>query len=202
MRMTRRIAILGLSAATATAIACSDSGPFQPQPGAGPALSSSKGADTAHTKPDSGKTTPPDSGKKTPPDSGKHAPPDTIVTHPDSGHGGGGTVETSFDPRTITGIVKGAGTTGMDSASFTAVGGATVVLSAADAADINKPGVELGHTVTKSDGSFEVGKAKPGFYWLTVTPPAGSPFAKRLWPFMVVANMPATVSVFVSLMKQ
>lgn len=174
MRITRTIAVLSLFTATAV-VACSDSGPFQPE-----AQKSLLGSTTGGGGTDTAGHTPPDTSHHTPPDTGSHTGPDTV------GHSQG-----SLDPRTIVGTVNGIGAQA-DTSKYELVAGATVVLSTPDDTTAGTTGKELARAVTKSDGSFALGAFKPGIYQVAVTPAAGSPFGAKRWAFQISQYAPAT----------
>ncbi|HTE43809.1 MAG TPA: hypothetical protein VK636_01085 [Gemmatimonadaceae bacterium] len=176
-----RSTVLGLFTATVVAVACSDSGVLQPKPS--PSLGSSpNGAagDTAHT----------------PPDTSHHTPPDTGHTRPDSTPPKG-----SSEPRIVGGVLNGIGPAG-DTANYSLVAGATVVLSTLGDSTTGSNGTELARDVSKSNGSFSLGSAKPGVYWIMVTPAAGSPFVKKNWPIQITTLSPPTVAISVWLNRR
>jgi hypothetical protein len=193
MQITRTIAVLGLFTAGIVA-ACSDSGPVQPD--APKALLGSTGTsakDTAggHTPPDTSHHTPPDSGgSHTPPDTSHHTVPDTV-----------GQIKPSNDPRTISGNIHGLGAQ-PDTTQYDEVAGATIVISTMVDTAAHTTGQELGRAVSKSDGSYTLGAFKPGIYTLTVTPPAGSPFAPKQWPLLITQTAPPIVWVTVYLNRK
>jgi len=184
MRITRTIAIMGLFAAAIT-VACSDSGPLQPE-----ALKSLAGSTTGSGGTDTAGHTPPDTSHHTPPDSGHHTPPDTV-----------GQIKPSNDPRTISGNIHGLGAQ-PDTTQYEEVAGATIVISTMVDTAAHTTGQELGRAVSKSDGSYTLGAFKPGIYTLTVTPPAGSPYAAKQWPLQITQTAPPIVWVTVYLNRK
>jgi hypothetical protein len=180
MRITQTIAVMGLFAAAIT-VACSDSGPLQPE-----ALKKTLAAGST-----AGGGT--DTAGHTPPDTGRHTGPDTV--------GAGGTQ--NFDPRNIVGVVKGVVGNYPDSVNDLAIAGATLILTTLDDSVAGIPGKELARAISASDGSFALGAFKPGPYEVHVTPPAGSPFrALPVAGFVIMPNAPPTYTLRVWLNKK
>lgn len=187
MRITQTIAVLGLFAAAIT-VACSDSGPLQPE-----ALKKTLAAGST-----AGGT---DTAGHTPPDSSHHTPPDTVHNPPRDTVGGGG--KENFDPRNIVGVVKGVVGNYPDSVNDVSIAGATLILTTLDDSVAKIPGKELARAISASDGSFALGAFKPGPYEVHVTPPAGSPFrALATAAFIIMPNAPPTYVLRVWLNKR
>jgi len=177
MQLVRAVPALSI-AVVAAAVACSDSGPLQPDAprttlGAGGQSDTAKGSPPATNpsapKPDSGKTTPP----TTPPG---QPGPDTA-----------GSVKRSTDPRAVSGVVYGMGPAS-DSANYQKIAGATVIWTSFE-------GKELARAVTAADGSYTLGSFKPAAYMLSVTPPSGGPFKGIEWAFIISEYSPAKVDI-------
>jgi len=173
MQLTRALPAIGV-AAMAVAIACSDSGTTAPD-----ASRSNNAAGQA----DTGKTPP--TNPTTPPK------PDT-----------GTQVKPSSDPRPVAGTVMAIGQA-PDTANYQRVAGATLVLSVAADSTTGNVGTELARATSDANGSFSFpGTFKVGIYMVTITPPAGSPYAQKQWPFRITEYSAAKVDLTVWLNRR
>jgi hypothetical protein len=194
MQLTRALPAIGV-AAMAVAIACSDSGSTAPD-GARTNVATTGQTDTGKTPPTNPATPAapkPDSAKPTNPTSPNNPtpPPDTGVH-----------VNPSSDPRSVGGTVVAIGAA-PDTANYQRVTGATLVLSANADSTTGTPGTELARATSASDGSFAFpGTFKPGVYSIAITPPAGSPYAAKQWPFRITEYSSAKVDLMVWLNRK
>ena len=182
MQLSR--ALTALCAATIVAVvACSDSGPLQPD--ASRTIGTSGKTDTS-------KSTPPTTNPTSPtkPDSGRTTPSNPGPTGPDTA----GSVKPSTDPRSVSGVVFGMGPAS-DSANYQRVAGATVIWKGFD-------GKELARAVTAADGSYSLGSFKPASYMLSVTPPASGPFKGIEWAYIISEYSPAKIDLNVWLARK
>jgi hypothetical protein len=90
-----------------------------------------------------------------------------------------------------------------DTANYQRVAGATLVVSIAADSTTGNPGTEVARATSAADGSFSFpGTFKLGIYTVTVTPPAGSPYAPKQWPFRITEYSSATVDLTIWLNRR
>lgn len=183
MQLSRALHALG-AATIVVVVACSDSGPLQPDASRTTLGTSGKTDTSKSTPPATNPANPkPDSGKTTPPSNPGPTGPDTV-----------GSQKPSTDPRSVSGIVYGMGPAS-DSAAYQRIAGATVVWKGFD-------GKELARAVTAADGSYSLGSFKPASYMLSVTPPASGPFKPIEWAYIINEYSPAKVDINVWLARK
>jgi len=153
----------------ATAIACGDNGPSNPDGTKNPG-GASRLVDTVTTGPTGSGT-------------------DTVKAHPDTVS----QTKPSSDARTLIGVVHAIGAK-PDTSKYELVGGATVVLSLPEDSTHGVAGNELARATSAADGTFSLGAFKPGVYMVSVTPPAGSPYIGTHWGFLITDYSAPTVS--------
>jgi hypothetical protein len=184
MQLSRALHALG-AATIVVVVACSDTGPLQPDASRTTLGTTGKTDTSKSTPPTTNPTSPtkPDSGKSTPPSNPGPTGPDTA-----------GSLKPSSDPRPISGVVFGMGPAS-DSANYQRVAGATVVWKGFD-------GKELARAVTAADGSYSLGSFKPASYMLSVTPPASGPFKNIEWAYIVSEYAPAKIEINIWLARK
>lgn len=169
MRHLTRIAWLMGALVTATAMACSDSSPSNPDGTRNPG-GPSRLIDTVTTGPTGSGT-------------------DTVKAHPDTIS----QAKPSSDARKLIGVVHAIGAK-PDTSKYELVGGATVVLTLPEDSTQGVTGKEIARATSAADGTFSLGTFKPGVYLISVTPPQSSSYTGTHWGFLITEYSAPTVS--------